>query len=233
MTPPSISHAQPGEDRDQEDEDPGFATAFHRLGNDQSFEEAQGLVHSRQPREQLVAGIGELLVRLGDGRRRVGIELELLVLGGQKGQPIPDRVSQAALSSIGLLFSAFCLAAFFWLESCVRRLRTWRLRTRSWPASRAASNMVAILRLAAANSALALASPSIAAGDDCAPLLLVLGDGLAVQSFELFGEPAASLGVFAVGLLISRGTGSVDLGLDLGALGHEVEDLPQDRCARG
>ena len=51
----------------KQDEDPGFAPAFHRLGNDQSLEAVQGLVHARQPGEELVAGISELVVRLGDG----------------------------------------------------------------------------------------------------------------------------------------------------------------------
>ena len=55
-------HSQAGEQRYQEDGDPRFASAFHRLGNDQSFQEAQGLIHSRQPGEELIAGIAEFLV---------------------------------------------------------------------------------------------------------------------------------------------------------------------------
>ncbi len=149
-------HAQSGKQRYQQDGDPRFASSLHRLGNDQCFEEAQGLIHPREPAEELVAGVAELLIRLGGGRRRVGVEPEFLVLGGQEGQSIPDasqpgrRYPRRACSfrnSAGRPFSGSNrgLPRLRPWRSSIRssryrgRRRTrwrscgWRRRTRPWP----------------------------------------------------------------------------------------------------
>ena len=189
----------------------------------------QGLVHARQPGEELIAGIAEFLVRLGDGRRGVGIELEFPVLGGEECQAIADRVGELGavldrLALLGVLLGGLLLARVVGL----RRPRPCRWRSSLLAVSRAASNRVAILRLAAANSALALASPVDRGVDDRPPLLLVGGHGLALESLEFFAERLASLGVFGVGRAVARDPVAVNLRLDLGALGHQREDLPQD-----
>ena len=107
--------------------------------------------------------------------------------------------ASSALSSIGLLFSAFCLAAFFWPSRGSERPRPCRWRSSLLTVSRAPSNMVAILRLAAANSALALDSPAMAALTIDIRCFSSSAVGFALESLELFAERLASPGVFGVG----------------------------------
>ena len=68
-----------------------------------------------------------------------------------------------AQSSMGLVFSAYSLAAFFWPESNRPAASFLSSLNVFLATSRALSNIVASLRLAAANSDLALRSPSRAA----------------------------------------------------------------------
>ena len=52
--------ADPDQQQINDDEDPGFALALHRLGDDQTLEQLERGLHPGEPGEQLVAGIVEL-----------------------------------------------------------------------------------------------------------------------------------------------------------------------------
>ena len=66
-----------------------------------------------------------------DGRRRIGIELEFLVLGGQDCQPIPDRVSEAGAIFDRLAFlGVFPGGLFLGRVVGLRRPGSCRLRIR-------------------------------------------------------------------------------------------------------
>ena len=85
---------------------------FIDLGIIKSSRRCKGWSIRARPGEELVAGIAEFLIGLGGSRGRIGIELELLVVGGEDSQPIADRVSEAGAILDRLAFLGVCPGSF-------------------------------------------------------------------------------------------------------------------------
>ncbi len=133
------------------------------------------------------------------------------------------------MSATGLIGSAFSLAAFFsrcqsggglGLGAVVLGLGRFA----------DAVELLAIRRLAAANSALALASPWIAASTIERLALLVGRPRLAIEPLELLDQSLARRGDTRCQRWRRVTRLTLDLGLGQGPLGHEPEDVAEDRA---